>query len=240
MELDFLLSKNRYHIIQTLKNMFLGIYIVIATITILILTLIPSPYDIFLILFVHLLAIVNIIEEYIMQEIEKRLDFEEGIETYRRTGAIPYELFHNITKPVNRDNFHICRELNNQGNISKWSIYRKDMSTEDYFSKENNAILTEKGGLLSLFFFANKSKLDRLIKQSSCSTRTLLYCQERINYVENVINKLNSFEKEVFELIFKENCDFTYCEQMKHINKNTYYNIYNKSIYYLAQEFGII
>lgn len=179
MKLDFLLSKNRYHIIQTLKNMFLGIYIVIATITILILTLIPSPYDIFLILFVHLLAIVNIIEEYIMQEIEKRLDFEEGIETYRRTGAIPYELFHNITKPVNRDNFHICRELNNQGNISKWSIYRKDMSTEDYFSKENNAILTEKGGLLSLFFFAkgeekNAKSFKRNKKTNGKRTKTIL------------------------------------------------------------------
>ena len=127
MELDFLLSKNRYHIIQTLKNMFLGIYIVIATITILILTLIPSPYDIFLILFVHLLAIVNIIEEYIMQEIEKRLDFEEGIETYRRTGAIPYELFHNITKPVNRDNFHIYRN-----NSFYLSCYNTILYASDY------------------------------------------------------------------------------------------------------------
>lgn len=85
MELDFLLSKNRYEISRILRNMFLGIYIVVAIITILILTLMPSPYNIFFILFVHLLAIVNLIEEYIMQEIEKRLDFEEGIEIYRRT-----------------------------------------------------------------------------------------------------------------------------------------------------------
>lgn len=180
MELDFLLSKNRYNIIQTLKNMFLGIYIVVATITILILTLMPSPYNIFLILFVQLLAIVNIIEEYIMQEIKKRLDFEKGIEIYRRTGAIPYKLFHNIIKPVNRDNFHICRELdNNQGNISKWSIYRKDMSTEDYFSKENNAILTEKDGLLSLIFFAkgeekNAKSFKRNKKTNGKRTKTIL------------------------------------------------------------------
>lgn len=153
MELDFLLSKNRHKISRILSNMFLGIYIVVAAITILILTLIPSPYNIFFILFVQLLAIVNLIEEYIMQEIEKRLDFEEGIEIYRRTNAIPYELFHNIIKPINRDKFHIYRELNNQGNIAKWSIYRKDMSIEDYFSEENKAILTEKQGLLGLIFF---------------------------------------------------------------------------------------
>lgn len=88
-----------------------------------------------------------------MQEIKKRLDFEEGIEIYRRTNAIPYELFHNIIKPINRDKFHIYRELNNQGNIAKWSIYRKDMSIEDYFSEKNEAILTEKDGLLNLIFF---------------------------------------------------------------------------------------
>lgn len=72
------------------------------------------------------------------------------------------------------------------------------------------------------------------------STRSIIYCQERILYVENVIKRLNKFEREVFKLIFKDNCDFTYCEQMKHINKNTYYNIYNKSIYYLAEEYGMI
>ena len=153
MELDFLLSKNRYEISRILRNMFLGIYIVIATITIFILTFIPSPYDIFFILFVQLLIISNLIEDYIMQEIKKRLDFEEGIEIYRRTNAIPYELFHNIIKPINRDKFHTYRELNNQGNIAKWSIYRKDMSIEDYFSEENKAILTEKQGLLGLIFF---------------------------------------------------------------------------------------
>ena len=179
MELDFLLTKNRYEISRILSNMFLGIYIIIATITILILTLMPSPHNIFLILFVQLLAIVNIIEEYIMQEIEKRLDFEEGIEIYRRTGAIPYKLFHNIIKPVNRDNFHICRELNNQGNISKWSIYKKDMSTEDYFSEENKAILTEKQGLLGLIFFVkgeekNAKSFKRNKKTNGKRTKAIL------------------------------------------------------------------
>ena len=72
------------------------------------------------------------------------------------------------------------------------------------------------------------------------STRVILYCQERVQYVENVIKKLNTFEKEVFELIFKHGCNFTYCEQVKNINKNTYYNVYNKCIFLLAQEWGLI
>ena len=268
--------------------MFLGINVILTIINIFILSVLEIPHIFWFIPFFALTIINEIVEDYIIQEVEKRLNFETDIEIYRKTGAMPYELFQDIIRPLNRDKFHICRELNNQGNISKWSIYRKDMSIEDYFSEENKAILTEKQGLLGLIFFVkgernnaksfkrnkktngrelrqywtNKEKLARLEKQiidesgsgsmqkksvsdptaqkaiKLISTRTLIYCHERILYVENVIKRLDKFEKEVFKLIF--NCDFTYCEQMKHINKNTYYNIYNKCIYYLAQEYGIL
>lgn len=72
------------------------------------------------------------------------------------------------------------------------------------------------------------------------NTRSLVYLEERLHYVENVYNRLKPFEQEVYNLIFKENCDYTYCRQMKNIAKITYYNIFNKSIYLLAEEWGII
>lgn len=72
------------------------------------------------------------------------------------------------------------------------------------------------------------------------STRSILYCQERIKYVENVINRLNSFEKQMFEKIFKQQYDWVYCEANFHVSRSTYYNIYNKCIYYLAEEWGEI
>nr|DAH37177.1 MAG TPA: transcriptional activator [Caudoviricetes sp.] len=72
------------------------------------------------------------------------------------------------------------------------------------------------------------------------STRSILYCKERITYVENVIKQLNSFEKQVFYLIFKDGCDWSYCKNIKNIDKSTYYNIYNKSIRLLAEEWGEI
>lgn len=72
------------------------------------------------------------------------------------------------------------------------------------------------------------------------STRSILFLIERINYVENVIKQLNPFERQVFNLIFKEGCDWAYCKNVKNIDKSTYYNLYNKAIKLLAEEWGEI
>lgn len=68
------------------------------------------------------------------------------------------------------------------------------------------------------------------------STRSIQLLNERILYVTRVINRLKPFERDVFNLIFKEKCDWVYCETQKGISKTTYYNILNKSIYFLAEE----
>lgn len=72
------------------------------------------------------------------------------------------------------------------------------------------------------------------------STRTIIFLKRRITYVENTIKKLKPYEKEIFNLIFKENCDVNYCKTMKNIDKSTYYHVYNKSIKILAEEWGEI
>lgn len=91
-------------------------------------------------------------------------------------------------------------------------------------------------------YWDNKKKIDGLKQDSSklASTRSILYCQERVNYIENVIKRLDDFEKDIFYLIFKEGCDSKYCETMHNISRWTYYNVYNKSIRYLAEEWGEI
>ena len=93
-------------------------------------------------------------------------------------------------------------------------------------------------------YYDNKRKLEKLKKVSELtlnnSSRSLIYLEERLLYVENVYRRLKPFEQEVYNLIFKEQCDYMYCQQMKNISKITYYNIYNKSIYYLAEEWGEI
>jgi len=88
-------------------------------------------------------------------------------------------------------------------------------------------------------YYDNREKLKNL-KSSKTETRRLLYLEEKIHYVENVYGRLNSFEKQVYNLIFRENCDSLYCEIHKGISRSTYYNVLNKSIRFLAEEWGEI
>lgn len=85
----------------------------------------------------------------------------------------------------------------------------------------------------------NKKKLDNL-KKKQVTTRRLLYLEERLLYIENAYNQLKSNEQEVYNLIFKRGCNWLYCQTMHNINKDTYYAVYNKSLYLLAQEWGEI
>ncbi len=98
-------------------------------------------------------------------------------------------------------------------------------------------------------YYINKKQIEKMeleiISNSienikNTSTRTILYLKQRILYIENVINQLKPFEREVFDLIFKDNRDWIYCETIKNIHKNTYYNLYNKCIILLAEEWGYI
>lgn len=89
-------------------------------------------------------------------------------------------------------------------------------------------------------YYDNKKLLQKIKNNYSEPTRKLLYLEERINYVDNVINRLNPFEKDVFKLIYKEKADWLYCQTIYSISRSTYYNIINKSIKYLAEEWGII
>lgn len=89
-------------------------------------------------------------------------------------------------------------------------------------------------------YYDNKKLFKKLQNDVKTSTRTLICLEQRILYVENVINRLNAFERQVFDMIFKEKADCIYCQTHFNISKSTYYNIINKSIDILAQEWGIV
>ncbi len=85
----------------------------------------------------------------------------------------------------------------------------------------------------------NKKKFEQL-KQNEINTRRLLYIEEKLDYVENVFNQLRPEEQEIYLMIFKNGCNWLYCQTMHNIDKTTYYNVYNKSLFLLAQEWGEI
>ena len=72
------------------------------------------------------------------------------------------------------------------------------------------------------------------------TSRTILAVERRLKYIENAIARLNNDEKIIFEIIFKEKHNQKMAETYKYISKDSYYNTYNKIIYYTAVEFGEI
>ena len=87
-------------------------------------------------------------------------------------------------------------------------------------------------------YYNNKKLLNKLKMENNTSTRRLLYLEQRILYIENILNSLNEFEKKVFDIIFKDKANWVYCENFYNISKSTYYNIINKCVILLAREWG--
>lgn len=60
------------------------------------------------------------------------------------------EEFENIVKKLDKKKYHIGRSLkfneNGEPYIAEWSIFRKDMTTEEYFNARNLAVLSSKKG----------------------------------------------------------------------------------------------
>ena len=58
--------------------------------------------------------------------------------------------FESTIKKINREKYHIGRSIefdeNGTAYISQWDIFRKDMSTEEYFDSKNLAILSSRYG----------------------------------------------------------------------------------------------
>ena len=77
-------------------------------------------------------------------------------------------------------------------------------------------------------------------KLADRSTRVILETERRLKYIENAIKKLNTEEKQIFEYIFKDGYNQILAQTYKYVSKDSYYNTYNKVIYYAATEFGYI
>ena len=54
--------------------------------------------------------------------------------------------FENLVKKLDKDKYHIYRELgfnrDNTPYIRNWDIFRKDMSLDEFFDKDNVAVLS--------------------------------------------------------------------------------------------------
>ncbi len=91
-------------------------------------------------------------------------------------------------------------------------------------------------------FNKNKVLLKDLQKQkeNEINTRTLLIATQKINMIENVVNRLSKEEKELIEIIFFNKTNQVKAEAYYYISKDAYYNMMNKMLYLTAIEFNLI
>ena len=120
---------------------------------------IPSDMAFLLLVFPILICCTALIVSYKLKKIEEELDcFEDDLE-FNITGKIKYTLFNRMIEDLNRKKYHIGTELDENGYIKSWSIYNKDMPTEQYFSAENKPLLTStKNDIFDLLNFIKEQK----------------------------------------------------------------------------------
>lgn len=72
------------------------------------------------------------------------------------------------------------------------------------------------------------------------NSRAILVTANKIMQIESVIKMLNTNEKQVFEIIFKDRMSHTDAYMKKHITKGEYYYVRNKVIELTAFEMGYL
>jgi len=106
------------------------------------------------------LTIIGLIQTYIRQQIDKKMEeLEENID-FNTTGRIKPSVFNAMIDGLDlKRKYHICRELDGEGYIKDWTLYRQDMETEEYFSDSNIPILDSKNNTITdLIIYALENK----------------------------------------------------------------------------------
>ena len=80
----------------------------------------------------------------------------------------------------------------------------------------------------------------RLLSTFEGDTRTLLLANKRISQIENVLQSLNTEDREAAEIIFIDKYTQGGAEVAKGLSKAAFYNAMNKIIYLTAKEMELL
>lgn len=120
---------------------------------------VPSEMATLLFVFPIINCIIVLIVKYYGQNIEKEFEFFEDNLEFSITEKVTYKLFNKMIEDLDEKKYHICRELDENGYIKAWSIFRQNMPIEKYFSEENKPILTSTNNDISdLLIFLEEQK----------------------------------------------------------------------------------
>lgn len=120
---------------------------------------VPGEMATLLFIFPIINCCIALIIKYQGQKLKEELKcFEDDLE-FNITGKVTYKLFYRMINSLNKKKFHINVSLNEDGYIKNWSIYRKDMPIEEYFSEKNKPLLTsKKNDMLDLINFVKEQE----------------------------------------------------------------------------------
>ncbi len=106
-----------------------------------------------------LLNLVSIIvANKIKEAIDKDMELFEDYLKYELTNKLSYKLLDSVIEKLDKNKFHICRELNEEGDIEHWYIYER----EKLFDPATKPILdSNKNNLMDLEIFINKLKKEK-------------------------------------------------------------------------------
>ena len=150
--LRYCLHNNNANIGYIFQLIFLFLFFVLTI-------LVPNDMAFLLLVFPILNCCTALIIKYTGQKIDKEFDYFEDYMEFLITDKIKCELFEEFIKDLDIKKYHICRELDADGYIKNWTIFRKDMPIDEYFSAENQALLTsERNSILDLKKFIREQK----------------------------------------------------------------------------------
>ena len=95
-------------------------------------------------------------------------------------------------------------------------------------------------GITAKYRISKPTESKALKVAEAMSTRAYLVAKRRLDYINNAMRRLNAEDTKVVEYIFRDGYTQIRAEIDKGISYDTYYNVFNKIIYFTAKEFGEI
>ena len=94
---------------------------------------------------------------------------------------------------LDRDYFHIIREMDGTGKIKDWSVYYRNMKDSDYFNDDNKAILSSnKDGIKEIMNVVNEFELVKTKAKIETVNEQFMQFNNVFEYSNKMLNVINT------------------------------------------------
>ena len=103
---------------------------------------------------------------------------------------------------LDREYFHICKELNEKGEVSNWVVYYKDMNDEDFLSVKNKPLLNSQYSTIEDIMKV-KEQFDRskIKADDNITWEKIKLCNITFDYISKIIDEFCKISM-ILEIVF--------------------------------------